>query len=452
MHVLRAEPGAPVRLRVLLVHHEPWWDQDDLLPDGPAFFVQVLREAADGSAGRPEGPLAAEIGLLQSLDAGWITAEAHRFVERAERVAVRNLPVGEDLAAYYRDEYDPLDDLFYASTFNGMYRPGEHARIEQRLVQADYDVQVTDPRWTQTLKAGQAWGTAAWGPLATAGEAALRLGFLSADDEGARDGAIAAYRRAIEIGDAPTRVEALLYLDELPAGREYDIAERNRAALDLCVRLAAEGRDEDAHAAYAKALLTGGAEVAGEARRRAGLAGPAEHGLRLFTEEGPSRAAAWLRAAYDDGSSDVAAFALAVYARDFDRAGEIMGGLGGDLVLSWSGRVAMEMAFLHARAGDGDAARALLDLAYATGFAPSLFAEALDSGAARPAALATEIGKSLVEDLVNPAYDDEIETIVAATEGRLPDLAAFACQAQIDCHRQYDQTDEAEAWETRLPR
>ena len=55
--------------------------------------MQVLREAADGEAGRPEGPLRDVVSLEQSLDTAFVESNAHRFVERIGRVTVRNLPV-----------------------------------------------------------------------------------------------------------------------------------------------------------------------------------------------------------------------------------------------------------------------------------------------------------------------------------------------------------------------
>ncbi|WP_181788494.1 hypothetical protein [Streptomyces phytophilus] len=462
IHVVRADAsGGPVRLRVLLVHHEPWWDRAGLLPYDSGFFLQVLREAADGEAGRPRGPLAGEVSEAQSLDAEFVRANAHRFVERVERVAVRHHRVDDALAGYYRNAYDALDRLYYAGTFNGRYRPEEHRPLEERLVQAEYDVRPTDPRWTQTLRAGDCWGSGAWGPISEAG-ASVRLGWVLWDDD--PDGASAAFEHAIGLadGDPYAKVEARLGLDALRAGRDRYLAQDQGAdvPLELAFRLHAEGRQEEARAAYAVAvsrgdcslgdIFLGGASVIAEARRTAGMESPAEYGHRLAEAGGLSRAAAELRRIYDDGSAQVAAFALALYEGDFDRAEDISGGsLAGDLAGTWMGQFAMDLAFVHARAGNTETARHLADLA-GEGHNSGPFLHALASGSARPAKLAMEMGTALVDTIVNPAWDDGIEAIVDVARAYLPELAVYACRAQAACESDYGQEENAARWRKRL--
>ncbi|MDA2809327.1 hypothetical protein O4J56_01635 [Nocardiopsis sp. RSe5-2] len=442
IHIVHADrSGGPVRLRVLLVHHEPWWDQAELLPRDPGFFLQVLREAADGEAGRPRGPLADEVGEAQSLDPAFVHSNAHRFVERVERVAVRHHPVDDALAVYYRDSYDVLDRLYYAGTFNGGYRPDEHGPLEERLVQAEYDIWPTDPRWTQTLRTGQCWGTGAWGPLSEA-EASVRRGWILWDD--APEGAAAAFRHAIglEHGDPYAKAQARMELDALLAGRDRYAAqdEGSDVPLELALRLWAEGREEEARAAYAEAVFrgdgsigdvfVGGAAVIAEARRRAGMESPAEYGHRLAQAGDLSRAAAELRRIYDNGSARVAAFALALYAGDFDRAEEICGaGIEGDLEGTWMGWFAMDLAFVHARAGDTDTARRMAELAD-EGWNSGPFLHALASGSARPPELAMEMGTALVDKMAGPAEDDEIQAIIDVAHVHLPELAAYAHNAR----------------------
>ncbi|WBB57705.1 hypothetical protein O7599_18635 [Streptomyces sp. WMMC500] len=462
IHVVHADSaGGPVRLRVLLVHHEPWWDQAALLPADPGFFLQVLREAADGEMGRPRGPLADEVGQAQTLDAAFLRAHAHRFVERVERVAVRHQPVDGALAAYYRNAYDTLDHLFYAGTFNGGYRPGEHGPVEERLAQAEYDVWPTDPRWTQTLRTGQCWGTGAWGPVSEA-EAAVRLGWELWDDD--TDGAAAAFRHAVALphGDPYAKVKARLELDALLAGQDKYAAQDRGAAelLELALRLHEEGHEEEARAAYAEAVFRGdfsigevflgGASVIAEARRRAGIESPAEYGHRLAQAGDLSRAAAELRRIYDNGSAQVATFALALYEGDHDRADEVSGGsLGGDLAGMWMAEFAMDLAFVHARAGNTDTARRLADLAD-EGHTSGPFLHALVSGSARPAELAMEMGTALVDKIVNPAWDDAVDSLVEVARVHLPELAAYACRAQAACESTYGQEENAARWRKRL--
>ncbi|WP_432252714.1 hypothetical protein [Streptomyces sp. HNM1019] len=456
-----AASGGPVRLRVLLVHHEPWWDQTRLLPYDSGFFLQVLREAADGEAGRPRGPLAGEVSEAQALDAAFVHANAHRFIERVEPVALRHHPVDDALAVYYRNAYDTLDHLYYAGTFNGGYRPGEHRPLEERLVQAEYDIWPTDPRWTQTLRTGQCWGTGAWGPISEA-EASVRLGWLLWDDD--PDGAAAAFRHAIELehGDPYAKVKARLELDVLLTGQDKytEQDQDSNVPLELAFRLHAEGREEEARAAYAEAvfrgdfsigdIFLGGASAIAEARQRAGMESPAEYGYRSAQAGDLSRAAAELRKIYDDGSAQVATFALALLEGDFDRADEISGGsLAGDLARTWMGEFAMDLAFVHARAGNTGTARLLADLAD-EGHDSGPFRYALASGSARPAELAMEMGTALVDKIVNPAWDDGIEAIVDVACEYLPELAAYACRAQATCESVHGQEENAARWRKRL--
>ncbi|MHA4813999.1 hypothetical protein ACXZ65_06550 [Streptomyces aculeolatus] len=113
------------------------------------------------------------------------------------------------------------------------------------------------------------------------------------------------------------------------------------------------------------------------------------------------------------------------------------------------GQFAMDLAFVHARAGDTDTARRLAGLAD-EGLDSGPFLHALASGSARPAELAMEMGTALVDKMVNPAWDDGIEGIVEVAQEYLPDLAVYACRAQAACEAAYGQEENAARWRTRL--
>ncbi|GAA3889239.1 hypothetical protein [Streptomyces sedi] len=453
VHVVRAgDDKTPTRIRVLLVHHEPWWDEDPL-PKGPGFFVQVLREAADGENGRPRGPLGDEFTVEQSLDTEWIEAHAHRYVARVERVEARHHPVDEALGAWYRENHDALERLAHVSTFNRRYRADRELPLEERLVRAEYDVWVTAPRWTRTLRAGDRWGTGAWGPLTTAGDASLRRAFILRED--GRPDAVAAFERALALGDAETRVHARLALDDLRSGRgetaSTDVPAREcEARLELALRLHAEGEEEEARAAFALAVRTD-SQVIGEARRRAELESPAEHGYRLARCGELSRAAAHLRLAYGDDPA-VVSFALAVYEGEVERA--LGTDFGGDLALRHGYEIAAELAFLQARASDAETARRLMEFAQgaagALGGAGDALGYALTTGAAQPIALASEFATRLAHECVSPADDQPMHSLVEATRRHLPDVAALGCRLQAECHEEYAQFEEAAHWRDRL--
>ncbi|MEU7892065.1 hypothetical protein AB0B45_04290 [Nonomuraea sp. NPDC049152] len=187
-----------------------------------------------------------------------------------------------------------------------------------------------------------------------------------------------------------------------------------------------------------------------EARRRANMESPAEHGRRLAAAGDLSRAAAELRTAYDDGSACVASFGLALYEGDFARAEQILKGLGGDLVTSWASEVAIDLAFLHARTGDTETVERLLGLLATTGLSAWLLAYALENGSAHPPELAMEIGTRILEPLVNPAWDGDVEAIVEAARHRLPELAALACRLQLECENRFGQREGWARWSARL--
>ncbi|SOD61606.1 hypothetical protein SAMN06297387_103258 [Streptomyces zhaozhouensis] len=454
VHVVRAgDDETPTRIGVLLLHHEPWWDAEDPLPEGPGFFVQVLREAADGKNGRPGGPLGDEFTVEQSLDTEWIEENAHRYVARVERVEVRHHPVDEALCAWYRDNHDALERLTYVSTFNRRYRAARDLPLEERLVRADYDVWVTAPRWTRTLRAGDRWGTDAWGPLTTAGDASLRRAFIRREE--GRPDAVAAFERALALGDAETRVRARLALDDLRSGRgetaTTDVPAREcEARLELALRLHAEGEEEEARAAFALAVRMD-SHVIGEARRRAELESPAEYGYRLARRGELSRAVAHLRLAYHEDPA-VVSFALAVYEGEVERALGI--DFGGDLALRHGYEIAAELAFLHARDSGVETARRLMEFARgaagALGGAGDALGYALATGAAQPAALAREFATRLAGTCVSPADDQPMNSLVEATRRHFPDVAALGCRLQAKCHEEYAQSEEAAHWRDRL--
>ncbi|AUH43062.1 hypothetical protein CXR04_25390 [Streptomyces sp. CMB-StM0423] len=115
------------------------------------------------------------------------------------------------------------------------------------------------------------------------------------------------------------------------------------------------------------------------------------------------------------------------------------------------GQFAMDLAFVHARAGNAGTARKLADLAD-EGHSSGPFLHALASGSARPAELAVEMGTALVDKIVNPAWDDGVEAIVEVAREHLPELAVYACRAQAACESAYGQEENAARWRTRLAR
>jgi hypothetical protein len=157
-HLRVLDVAAPERRARLRVFNIDWDEEGDEirsrpLADDPSFFMRVLWEVANDL----DGPLAAGITLDEFLDEDWIDTNTWRYVERVERLVVRNEP--------FTAAHVARDDAAMASSRAGNQVPSgtwgfdSWAGDEESLLQADYDVWVTDPRWLHGLFAGATWGT-----------------------------------------------------------------------------------------------------------------------------------------------------------------------------------------------------------------------------------------------------------------------------------------------------
>ncbi|MEV0647410.1 tetratricopeptide repeat protein [Phytomonospora sp. NPDC050363] len=147
VRVLEVAPAEPrVRFRVFVVYYDTGSRTHAPLPDDPSFFLSLLWEASHREPLTSLHPLWM-VSAKQIVDEAWIAAETHRYVRGAERVETRNHPVTDDLWPRLSDFYYLRDD-------------GWHD--EETLVQADYDVEVTDPRWLAALSPGQTWATTSY--------------------------------------------------------------------------------------------------------------------------------------------------------------------------------------------------------------------------------------------------------------------------------------------------
>ncbi|WP_433461389.1 hypothetical protein [Spirillospora sp. CA-128828] len=139
---------APGELRALFRIFVVYYDVHDRshapLPDGDVgFFFRILWEAAHDRPIKQWHALQA-VSLDDFLDVDWGEANSHLYVRRVDRVAARNHPAKDDA-------WEDLHDFYYE-------RDGGWVN-EDRLVQADYEVHVTDPRWLESLTPGDSWGT-----------------------------------------------------------------------------------------------------------------------------------------------------------------------------------------------------------------------------------------------------------------------------------------------------
>ncbi|WP_326687206.1 hypothetical protein OIE63_08575 [Streptomyces sp. NBC_01795] len=139
-----------VRLRLFVVHYDVGVRQYAELPADPGFFLQLLWESADGG----DGPLGDVFTWRELDDDGWLAVNTRWFVEGVERVVVRNDALSDE-------DWKHIDALQ-----EGIHDRDDGWPDEDRLVQADYEVQVTDPRWLEHLWPGRSWETG-WYPNPT---------------------------------------------------------------------------------------------------------------------------------------------------------------------------------------------------------------------------------------------------------------------------------------------
>ncbi|MPY54363.1 tetratricopeptide repeat protein [Streptomyces acidicola] len=346
-----------VRFRVFVVYYEPSWGTGELLPGDSSFFFRVLWEAAEDFTPHRYGPLTDVVTLDEFLNEGWVESNTHRFVAGVERVAVRNHSVSDE-------DFERLA-MFYYEREGGW-------QDEEQLAQGDYDVHVTDARWMESLRVGQSWGTTSYagdsdGLQADSGkaweeweercaefaeddddlDACFTLGWLR-QERGDAEGAAEAYRRVADGPDRQLHGKALLYLGDLHAAQgEYESAStlyqraersknherygtryRSRAALRLGLLLRRLGRDEEAQAAFARAISKGDEArdlgVVAEARRLSGAESPVEAANRLFARGERDGARAVLAENYGQAVVEVAGH---LFAGDFEAAGAALSSL-----------------------------------------------------------------------------------------------------------------------------
>ncbi|GAA3618782.1 hypothetical protein GCM10022419_125370 [Nonomuraea rosea] len=146
IRVIALEPEQRrARLRVFVTYYDAD-EYDQALLDGDAsFFLRVLWDEAD-TRFEDGGPLGEHVSLDEILDEDWVDGNTWRFIERYEAVTSKNVPFTKtDIANLPTRHYD----LHWFTD-------------EELLVQTDYDVWVTDPRWLAHLSVGQNWTTTSY--------------------------------------------------------------------------------------------------------------------------------------------------------------------------------------------------------------------------------------------------------------------------------------------------
>lgn len=151
-----ALPGGEqrVRLRVFTVYYDIFSGDDGQVerieplppPDDASFFLRILWDEGDTRFGGG-GPIGDAITVDQICDESWVDANTARFIARVHQLAVRNSPP--------RQQDWPRIRPFH-------YERGGRWDDEDLLVQADYDLLVSDRQWIGHLTEGQSWGTTSY--------------------------------------------------------------------------------------------------------------------------------------------------------------------------------------------------------------------------------------------------------------------------------------------------
>ncbi|MFJ2203286.1 tetratricopeptide repeat protein [Streptomyces violaceusniger] len=466
-----------VRFRVFVVYYEPSWGTGELLPDDPSFFFRVLWEAAENFTPHRYGPLTDVVTLDEFLDEGWVESNTHRFVAGVERVAVRNHPVSDE-------DFERLATFYYE-------REGGWPNEEQ-LAQGDYDVHVTDARWLESLRVGQSWGTTNYAgdsddlPVDSGKEwqeweercaelaeddldACFTLGWLH-QERGDAGGAAEAYRRVADGPDRQMRGKALFYLGELHATQDeyesactlyqraersknherYGMRYRSRAALRLGVLLRRLGRDEEAQAAFARAINKGDEDrdlgVVAEARRLSGVESPVEAANHLFARADQDGALVVLAEHYGQA---VVQFAGQLFASDFEAAGAALLALadsagrdaagdqhGADLDDAAALLVDLSMTWWRER---DSVVTQVLHLAAATGCAAEGYRRVVQRAGFVAAANTGDAAEQLLTVLYDRNDEAAVIALAMAAEAVHPKVASDGfCRVGIDGARRHD--------------
>lgn len=137
IRVLQIDPEAfRMRLRVFVVYYDTEYEYHQPIPEDRSFFVRVLCDK-DG--------LGDDISAADRFNEAYVDANAFRFVDRFVELERRNAPL---------QSYDSYSDFYYE-------RDGKWEN-EEYLVQADFDLYVTDRRYLEPFEILESWGTTAY--------------------------------------------------------------------------------------------------------------------------------------------------------------------------------------------------------------------------------------------------------------------------------------------------
>jgi len=133
-----------VTIKVFVVYYDPAAQNHQPLPKDPSFFLRILWDKGDTRFGKG-GPIGDEISVNQIGDEKWVDKNTFRFIKNVDQIATANFPL---------EDYTNYADFYYER--NGSWED------EDKLVQATYEIEVTDSKYLAHLSTGMSWGTTSY--------------------------------------------------------------------------------------------------------------------------------------------------------------------------------------------------------------------------------------------------------------------------------------------------
>ena len=133
-----------VVVKVFVVYYDVAFKSHQQLPKDDSFFFRILWDKGDTRFGKG-GPIGDEVSVDQICEEAWVDNNTFRFIKNVEQIARTNFPL---------KDYKDYADFYYER--NGSWED------EDKLVQATYEIEVTDAKYIDHLNTGMSWGTTAY--------------------------------------------------------------------------------------------------------------------------------------------------------------------------------------------------------------------------------------------------------------------------------------------------
>jgi len=134
IRVLATKPKEQkVTLKVFVVYYDSAAQKHQPLPKDHSFFLRILWDKGDTRFGKG-GPIEDEISVDQILEERWVDKNTFKFIKNVDQIATANFPL---------EDYTDYSGFYYER--NGAWVN------EDKLVQATYEIEVTDSKYLAHL-------------------------------------------------------------------------------------------------------------------------------------------------------------------------------------------------------------------------------------------------------------------------------------------------------------